>query len=458
MIDLNNFKGKRVHFIGIGGCSMSGLAQILRTNGFQITGSDIKESAFTEKLNEIQIPFHIGHDEKNVQGADLVIYTAAIKPSNPEYAYAATHNIPMLERSKLLGMLSSAYDRVACISGCHGKTTITSMLALIMQTADIDCTVHVGGMVDFLGGGVKLGNSDIFITEACEYVKSFLTLSPKYILVNNIDDDHLDFYRDIEEIYQTFAEFAKKLGENSVLILNATDPLAMRLSKEVSCRIITFGNENSDWYLDKIGFDEMGSGHARLMAHGTEAGEITLGIPGVHNLQNAMAACIYAHEIFGVSLETCAKALREYHLAGRRFELVGEREGVKIFHDYAHHPSEIKACMQAARIYPHKKLWAVFQCNSFTRARTLKTKYGLAFFEADEVLVPDLYPGRDIDRGDIHATDLVAEINKNSGNAKYLPTFQDIKQYLMENWQEGDIVVTLGSGDVNKQQMVFLQD
>lgn len=458
MIDLNNFKGKRVHFIGIGGCSMSGLAQILRTNGFNVTGSDIKESAFTEKLNELQIPFHIGHDEKNVQGADLVIYTAAIKPANAEYAYAAAHNIPMLERSKLLGILSSTYERVACISGCHGKTTITSMLALIMQTADIDCTVHVGGMVDFLGGGVKLGNSDIFITEACEYVKSFLTLSPKYILVNNIDDDHLDFYRDIEEIYQTFAEFAGKLGENSILILNAADPLAMRLSKEVSCRVITFGNGNSDWHLDKIRFDKMGNGHAKLIAHGKEAGEIALGIPGMHNLQNALAASIYAHEVFGVDLETCAKALLDYHLAGRRFELVGERDGVKIFHDYAHHPSEIKACMQAAHIYPHKKLWAVFQCNSFTRARTLKTKYGMAFFDADEVLVPDLYPGRDVDRGDIHATDLVAEINKNSGNAKYLPTFQDIKQYLLENWQEGDIVVTLGSGDVNKQQMVFLQD
>jgi UDP-N-acetylmuramate--alanine ligase len=458
MIDLNDFKGKLVHFIGIGGCSMSGLAQILKTNGYQVTGSDQRESAFTEKLKELQIPFHIGHDEKNVQGADLVIYTAAIKPVNPEYAYAATHDIPMLERSKLLGILSSKYDRVACISGCHGKTTITSMLALIMQTADIDCTVHVGGMVDFLGGGVKLGKSDIFITEACEYVKSFLTLSPKYILVNNIDDDHLDFYRDIEDIYQTFAEFARKLGQDSVLILNATDPLTMRLAGEVSCRVITFGNENSDWYVDGVGFDAMGNGHAKLIHNGRQEGEIQLNVPGLHNLQNALAASLYAHEVFGVSLETCVQALKDYHLAGRRFELVGERDGVKIFHDYAHHPSEIKACMQAAHIYPHKKLWAVFQCNSFTRARTLKTKYGLAFFDADEVLVPDLYPGRDIDQGDIHATDLVAEINKNSGNAKYLPTFQDIKKYLLENWKEGDIVVTLGSGDVNKQQLVFLQD
>ncbi|MEI6101291.1 MAG: cyanophycin synthetase, partial [Eubacteriales bacterium] len=227
---------------------------------------------------------------------------------------------------------------------------------------------------------------------------------------------------------------------------------------EVSCRVITYGTEDSDWSLSDAAFNEMGSGSAKLNHKGSPAAQITLNVPGLHNLQNAMAATIYAHEVFGVDLETCARALEHYHLAGRRFELVGERNGVKIFHDYAHHPSEIKACMQAAHLYPHKKLWVVFQCNSFTRARTLRVKYGLSFYDADEVLVPDLYPGRDIDRGDIHATDLVAEINKNSGNAKYIPTFLEIKQYLLANWKEGDIVVTLGSGVVNKQQMVFLKD
>ncbi len=459
MIDLNEYKGKRVHFIGIGGCSMSGLAQILKTNGFHVTGSDLKESAFTEKLKNLDIPYTIGHDQKNVAGADLVIYTAAIKPANPEYAWAQENGLPMLERSVLLGMLSSRYGRVACISGCHGKTTITSMLALIMQTADVDCTVHVGGMVDFLGGGVKLGTSDIFITEACEYVKSFLTLSPTYILVNNIDDDHLDVYRDIEDIYQTFAEFVRKLkNDGNTLILNVSDPLTRRLSGEVSCRVITYGTEDADWSLSDVAFDKMGNAGAVITSHGCPMGKIKLNVPGLHNLENALAACLYAYEVFGVGLDTCAQALAGYHLAGRRFELIGEKNGVKIFHDYAHHPSEIKACLAAAHIYPHKKLWVVFQCNSFTRARTLRIKYGTSFFDADEVLVPDLYPGRDIDRGDIHATDLVNEINKNSGNARYLPSFVDIRDYLRQNWQEGDIVVTLGSGDVNKQQFVLFED
>ena len=394
MIDLNEFKGKHVHFIGIGGCSMSGLAQILKTKGFHVTGSDLKESAFTKKLKELSIPYTIGHAAQNVTGADFVIYTAAVRPDNPEYAWARENALPMLERSKLLGLLSSDFDRVACVAGCHGKTTITSMLALIMQTADIDCTVHVGGMVDFLGGGVKLGQSDIFITEACEYVKSFLTLSPRYILVNNIDDDHLDVYKDIEDIYQTFAEFVRKLGGNdSILILNAGDPMTMRLAKEVSCPVITYGAADADWMLDDVSFDKMGNGSAEILIHGRPAGKIKLNVPGLYNLQNAMAACLYANEVFGVDLDTCAKALAEYHLAERRFELIGEKDGVKIFHDYAHHPSEIKACLAAARMVPHKKLWVVFQCNSFTRARTLRIKYGKSFFDADEVLVPDLYPG-----------------------------------------------------------------
>ena len=457
MFDLSDYKNKHVHFIGIGGCSMSGLAQILKINGYNVTGSDQKTSAFTQALVNSGIPTTIGHDEKNVKDADLVIYTPAIKPSNPEYAYAQRNDIKMIERSRLLGMISQEYNRVACIAGCHGKTTITSMLALIMQQAEIDSTIHVGGMVDFLGGGVKLGNSDIFITEACEYVKSFLTLSPKYILINNIDDDHLDFYKDINEICETFVEFEKKLPSDGKLILNIADPLTAQLKSSSPCKTITFGTDTADWYLSNIEFDKMGNGSADVNKHKKTIGKIKLNVPGEHNLMNALAATLYAYEIFDVPIETSAQALEKYKLAGRRFELIGERDGVKIFHDYAHHPSEISACLSAANLYPHKKLWVVFQCNSYTRARSLKEKYGKSFGCADEVLVPDIYPGRDTVCDGIHATDLVAEINKNTANAKYLPTFENIKEYLIKNWSEGDVVITLGSGDINKQQLIFLK-
>ncbi|MDL2237230.1 UDP-N-acetylmuramate--L-alanine ligase [Christensenellaceae bacterium OttesenSCG-928-K19] len=456
---LSDYQNKRIHFIGIGGCSMSGLAQILASRGFEVTGSDVRESAFTEQLKKRDIPYYIGHDEKHVHGAGMVVYSAAIKPYNPEYAYAAAHDIPMLERSKLLGLLSGEYDSVVCIAGCHGKTTITSMLALIMQGTEEDATVHVGGMVEFLEGGVKLGNGNAFITEACEYVRSFLTLHPSHILVNNIDDDHLDCYRDIDDIFNTFVEFIQKQDENGILMLNASDELAMRLKNHAKGRVITYNQpDESDWYLDNVMFDELGCGAGDVIHKGKNLTTVKLTVPGLHNLKNALAAIAFANEVFGANVKKAAAAMKDYKLAGRRFELIGERNGVRMFHDYAHHPSEIAACLEAAKLVPHKKLWAIFQCNSYTRARTLLDKYATCFHDADEVLMPDIYPGRDTDTQGIHSLDVVAAINKCSYNCLYIPTFEEIKEYLHKNWTPGDIVITLGSGDVNRQQMIFLRD
>ncbi len=456
-MDDSNMQIKKIHFIGIGGCSMSGLAQILDSHGYTVSGSDARPSAFTEQLKKRNIPFVIGHDEKNVHGADLVVYSAAIKPYNPEYAYAAAHDIPMLERSRLLGHMSGDFENVSCIAGCHGKTTITSMLALIMQDTDQDPTVHVGGMVDFLEGGVRLGKGPAFITEACEYVRSFLTLHPTHILVNNIDDDHLDCYRDIDDIFNTFVEFIQKQTSSGILMLNASDPLAMKLRDHATGKIITYNQpDESDWYLDDVRFDNNGFGSGKVMHHGKHVADIALPVPGMHNLRNSLAATAFAAEIFGVDPAHAVASLKRYKLAGRRFELIGEKNGVKIYHDYAHHPSEIEACLDAAKIVPHKKLWAVFQCNSYTRARTLLDKYATCFGDADEVLMPDIYPGRDTDTQGIHALDVVSAINKSSANCLYIPTFEEIRDYLHKNWQPGDIVITLGSGDVNKQQMIFL--
>ena len=435
---------------------MSGLARILAEKGYQISGSDAKESAFTRQLEQNGIEVTIGHDQDNVAGADAVIYSAAIKPYNPEYAYAAAHDIPMLERSKLLGLISGDYDKVVCVSGCHGKTTITSMLALIMERTDEDSTVHVGGMVDFLDGGVRIGRGRSFITEACEYVRSFLTLQPTDVLVNNIDDDHLDCYRDLDDIYNTFVEFIQKQPEDGLLLLNSGDSLAASLADHAVCRVVTYG-DSSDWSLENISFDENGCPSADVLHAGGRAGRLELQVPGLHNLYNALAAVAYAAEAFGVDPAAACATLRDYHLAERRFQFVGSRNDVRYFHDYAHHPSEIQACLDAASLVPHNHLYVVFQCNSYTRARTLKDKYAQSFRQADEVLVPDIYPGRDTDTQGIHATDLVAAINKVSGNCLYVPTFPEIKTYLDKHCRPGDIVVTLGSGDVNRQQLVFLE-
>ena len=269
----------------------------------------------------------------------------------------------------------------------------------------------------------------------------------------------MDYYKDIDEIIDTFVDFIRLLPKEGIVFANTDDANTRRALARTEAHIISYSlSGNSDFGVENVAFDDMGCPSFDVVHHGESLGHVSLHIPGMHNVQNALAAIALAYTVYGISVADAAKALAHYHLAGRRFELVGEKDGVKIFHDYAHHPSEIRACLAGAKKYPHKKLWVVFQCNSFTRAKTLKDKYALAFDDADEVLVPDLYPGRDIDLHDIHATDLVTRIDAHSHNCRYIPTFQEIKEYLRSHWQSGDIVVTLGSGDVNKQQMVFLED
>ncbi len=449
MVFLQDYKGRYVHFIGIGGCSMSGLAIILKSLGFKPKGSDIAESAFTKKLESYNIPFVIGHSADNLGDASLVVYSAAIKPGNPEYDRAKELGIPMLERSELLGQISRAFETVIGIAGCHGKTTITSMCALILRECGVNLTVHVGGMVDFLGGGVAVGDYPAFITEACEYVRSFLKLAPTHVLINNIDDDHLDYYKSIEEITETFAEFVSLLPEDGTLFAYNHDPLVAQIAADSGRHVVTYGFENADYMAMNVEYDSMGCPRFDVESPKGNA-RVALNVVGRHNMSNALAAITVCSEVFGVKLQDAADALGNYHLAGRRFELMGEKNGVKVIHDFAHHPSEIAACLEAASKYPHRKLWVVFQCNSYTRAKTLKDKYALCFTHADMVIVPDIYPGRDIDRGEIHARDLVAAIGANKA-CQYIPTFEQISAYLDENASPGDVVVTLGSGSVNKE-------
>jgi UDP-N-acetylmuramate--alanine ligase len=454
MVFLKDFKGRIVHFIGIGGCSMSGLAIILKNLGYNPQGSDIAESAFTRKLDSAGIPYVIGHDAKNLGDASLVVYSAAIKPGNPEFDTAKELGLPMMERSELLGQISRQFETVIGIAGCHGKTTITSMGALILRECEVNLTVHVGGMVDFLGGGVAIGDYPALLTEACEYVRSFLQLSPTHVLINNIDDDHLDYYKSIDEITDTFAQFAALLPESGVLFANVHDPLVMKVADSSGHKTVTYGMENADYMAVDVSYDDMGCPVFDVISPSGKA-KVALSVVGRHNMMNALAAITVCSEVFGIKLEDAAKALKKYQLAGRRFELVGEKNGVKVIHDYAHHPSEIMACLNAASKYPHKKLWVVFQCNSYTRAKTLKDKYAVSFSDADMVLVPDIYPGRDIDRGEIHARDLVAAIGANAP-CKYIATFEEISDYLYENASAGDIVVTLGSGSVDKETKKLL--
>ena len=450
-------KGQHLHFIGIGGCSMNGLAMIMHEKGYIVTGSDRVASDFTKHLESLGIRVYIGHDASHIQGADAIVYSAAIKPTNPEMAAALEKGVPTIERSVLLGMISEHFHEVVGIAGCHGKTTITSMLGLILLKAQKDPTIHVGGEVDFLTGGTRVGQSELFVTEACEYVRSFLTLRPTIEVINNIDDDHLDCFKDIDEIASVFNEFVHLMPERGVFVANIDDERVAALVAQSPVATVTYAlNQKADFTADDIVYDELGHPSFTVVERGAKVQKIQLSVPGRHNIQNALAAIAVARQL-GVPYALIAEALHGYHLVARRFEFFGEKDGVKLFHDYAHHPSEIKACLEAAQQTPHKKLWCIFQCNSYTRAKTLMEKYGRCFAEADEVLVPDIYPGRDIDTGIVHAKDLVAEIAKNGTKVQYLPTFEQIRDYLQANWQPGDLVVAVGSGDVFKKVRIVLE-
>ena len=448
-------EARRIHFIGIGGCSMSGIARILKVQGHEITGSDRGHTQFTDRLEQEGITVYYGHSGEQVGNADLIVYSAAIKPDNPERVYGREHGIPELERSVALGQLSARFHEVVAVAGCHGKTTITSMLAFVNEEADLDATVHVGGFMELLGGGVRLGKSDLFITEACEYVESFLTLKPTIAIVNNIDDDHLDYYGDIDHIVAAFRKFLALVPENGKILACTDDVYVRELLPELGDNVITYGLAKGDVHADKITFDTLGFPSFDLYDHGERIGRVQLCVPGRHNVINALA--VYAaSKLCGVTFGQYANAMERFRNTSRRFELLGEKNGVKVFHDYGHHPSEIKETLAAATHVPHNRIFCVFQCNSYTRARTLFCEHVTCFKDADEVLVPDIYPGREVDTGIVHARDMVAGINRETHNAQYLGTFENIAAYLDEHTVPGDIVITVGSGDVYRQSQKLL--
>lgn len=452
-------KYKKIHFVGIGGCSMSGLALLFRNRGYYVQGSDIKDSPFIQTLKEADIPVFMGHKADNVGDCDLLVYSAAIKTDNPERAYAREHGIDEMERCDALGALSGGYKEVVGVSGCHGKTTITSMLALINAYAKLDATVHVGGYVEFLGSGVNVGAHDCFITEACEYVESFLSLNPTVIILNNIDDDHLDYFRDIDHITEAFRKFIKRLPENGLLIACTDDERVRQLYDEYKGKKLSYGMTEADYFPENITYDENGYASYDLVhaADGTRQTvcRVRLNVIGDYNVLNSIAAAVCAREL-GAGAEAITQALCDFRPTRRRFELFGEKDGHKVYHDYAHHPGEIKAVLSGAVRYPHKRMFVVFQCNSYSRAKTLFCKKTDCFNYADVVLVPDIYPGREKDDGTVHARDMVKAICDSGANAIYIKDFEGINEYLDANAVPGDLVITLGSGDVMEQTKKLL--
>lgn len=449
-IHIKDLKGGHIHFVGIGGISMSGLAEFLFRNGYKVTGSDVAESYITRDLASKGIPITIGHKASNVEGADLVVYTAAIITSgkNPEMEQANKLNIPTMNRAVLLGQIMEGFPHAIAISGTHGKTTTTSMLALIMDRANLDPTVFLGGKLDEIGGNVKIGNSPYFLAEACEFSGSFLEMHPYIAVILNIDNDHLDYFKDMGHLYRSFLDFANLVPKGGFVVGCTDDPLVDKLLGEVNRNVISYGIEKkADWIADEIKYDSMGCPSFHVLYKGQDMGWFNLRIPGKHNVYNALAAIAVAWTT-GISREVIYQGLASYRGTQRRFEVKGKVNGVTIVDDYGHHPTEIKATLAAAQNYPHNKIWCVFQPYTFSRTKLLFNEFVDAFDDADEVIITDIMGGREQDTGLIHARELVEAIKAKGKSCRHLPTFDDVVNFLSTSAQSGDLVITTGCGNV----------
>lgn len=449
---------QKVHFIGIGGISMSGLAEILLDRGYTVTGSDTKTSAITNKLEQLGIKIITGHSGENAAGADLVVYTAAIKENNPELAAARLQEIPTIDRATLLGWIMEGYPGSIAVSGTHGKTTTTSMISMIMLEAGLNPTIHVGGELDAIGGTTRIGSNDFFIAEACEYYESFLKFYPNIAVILNIEFDHADYFRDLNHVIETFTKFALHVPSDGWLIANADDRNTSKIIETSDCKVVTFGLNpgTADWCAGHVTFDGMGCASYTLMHQGQEVSSIILSVPGIHNVINSLAA-IAACSITGCSYDVIKKALARFKGTHRRFELKGLMNGIKIIDDYAHHPSEVMATLKAAKNSEHSRIWCVFQPHTYTRTKFLMKEFATAFEDADEVILADIYAAREIDKGEVNSEMLADRIKETGKKVAYIKGFEVIAQYLERHAKPGDLVITMGAGDIYKVGEMLLK-
>ena len=458
MFELDLNKPASIYFIGIGGISMSGLAELLKTRGFTVSGSDRSASDITDHLKEIGIPVAIGQRAENVpDGVDCAVYTAAVHPDNPEYIACTEKGIPLIDRAELLGRVSLSYPVSIGVSGTHGKTTTTSMIAMMLLQAGLDPTVSLGGKLDAIGGNIRIGNSDRFLFEACEYTNSFLKFFPTDICILNIDEDHLDFFKDINDIRHSFRLFAERLPKGTGrLIINGELPDLEAFLSGLQAEIVTYGicrdgktpaDVPYTYSAANIVMDEFGHPSYDLYIRGQFADRIQLSVPGVHNVSNSLAAiaeCVFR----GVSLEDMKKALLIFEGTARRFEIKGVRDGVTVVDDYAHHPTEIRATLTAAQSYPHRSVWCVFQPHTYTRAKLLRKEFVRELALADKIVMADIYAAREIDDGTISSADLRDDLIAMGKEAYYFPSFDEITKFLLKNCVNGDLLITMGAGDI----------
>lgn len=431
----------RIHFVGIGGSGMSPLAEILHAQGFALTGSDDNESDNTARMRALGIPVHLGLAADNIGDAELVVYTAAVGEDNPELREARARGIPLLERARLLGMITRRYPNTVAVAGTHGKTTTTSMLAQILLGAGLDPTLFIGGRLPLIGANGRAGKSGTMVCEACEFRDHYLEMTPAISIILNIDADHLDYFGDLDGVIASFRRFAEQT--TGTLIVNDDDENTRRaIAGFEDRRIIRYGRD-AEWSARDISFENGSYGVYRLFHDGRFFADIRLGVPGRHNVSNSLAAAAAAH-LCGATPEQIAEGIAAFHGAGRRFEFLGSFGGVTVADDYAHHPTEITATLTAAKAMDYRRVWAVFQPFTFSRTARHLDEFAAALSLADEVVVSDIMGSREQNTFGVSSRQITDQLP----GAHYLATFPEIADFVCRNVREGDLVLTMGGGNV----------
>ena len=449
MYQINFNEPEHIHFIGIGGISMSGLAEILLGAGFSISGSDSKPSALTKQLEDRGAKVFYGQCAENIsKDYDCVVYTAAIHPDNPEFAQCVEFNLPMLSRAELLGQIMKNYQTSIAVSGTHGKTTTTSMFSSVLLAAQTDPTISVGGILEAIGGNIRVGKSQTFITEACEYTNSFLSFYPTLSIILNIEEDHMDFFKDLDDITNSFRLFAQKLPKDGLLVINKEIKDYEKVTDGLECNVITYGMDPScTYYAENVSYNEQGYGEFDVMYAGENLGHMVLSVPGAHNVSNALAVIASSRHL-GISMEHIQAGLLGFSGTNRRFQYKGKLNGVTIVDDYAHHPTEIRATMQAANNYPHREVWVVFQPHTYTRTKAFFKEFAESLSLADHIVLADIYAARETDTLGMSSALLCEEIKALGADCHYFPTFGEIEDFLKSHCIHGDLLITMGAGDV----------
>jgi UDP-N-acetylmuramate--alanine ligase len=440
---------KHYHFIAIGGVSMSAIAAILHEQGHIVTGSDRQESGNTLRLSESGIKVHIGHSPENVNGADVVVYNAAIKPDNPELAEAIKRGIPTLERPAMLGKIMEPYKYKVGVAGTHGKTTTTSMLGSILDHAGMDATVLFGSDMKTVGGNVRIGDGSVIVTEACEAFGSFLHLKPSISIITNIEADHLDHYGNVESVEQAFRKFVDGSEDDAVVVACADDPRVRKVLDGCTKRLAWFGTTgNPNLLADDIYIKNPEPSYT-LIRDGKSLGRITVGVPGMQNVLDSLAAAGAAFEI-GVGFESVKGGLADFHGTGRRFEILYKDADVMVVDDYAHHPTEIRATLSGTRAaFPGRRITAIFQPHLYTRTRDFYAEFAESLAPADRVIVTSIYAARELPIDGVSAEVIVKKMHDNGcENVSYIADKDTIAKSLVSEITSGDIIIDLGAGDI----------